>query len=539
MARGVALTAAIAVSLLAVSGAVGADAQTPKRGGTLVIGTRTLEEPSCLNPFVCELGITVPGLLGEVLPGAFEAKPDATYRPVLVSGADIVSRSPFVVVYRIRPEARWSDGVPVTAPDFVFTDRVRKRYPSADDWHRTYVRSVQSLDTKTVRVALREPLADWRDLFDIVLPRHALLGEDVGRLWQDGIDNPKTGRPIGSGAFLVESLQRGKQLTLVRNPRYWGPHRTYLDRLVLRFLPVDVATALRHGEIDMIDPSPAGLDAAAAEFHRQPAPGIRVVSELCACIEFFHIRIGPGGHPALEKPLVRRALAYGIDRVAIARTIGGLSRASRAALEPSDSVVYVPNSRYYEPNWRRYRYRPAEARRLLEQAGCSLGRNDIYSCEGEPLVLRFVTAAGVETRERTVELAQAQLRRVGVDVRPVFVPPRTLFPEILPMGDFDVALFAFGVEGPVDVYGCQRPLNYTGYCDRLVTRDLDQVTRILVESRRVGLLNRIDARLANAVPAIPLFQLGGFFAFKATVRGVVPNGPGFSFWNAEDWWLDR
>ena len=49
------------------------------------------------------------------------------------------------------------------------------------------------------------------------------------------IDNPKTGRPIGSGPFLVERWERGKQLTLVRNPRYWGPHAAYLDRIVIRF----------------------------------------------------------------------------------------------------------------------------------------------------------------------------------------------------------------------------------------------------------------------------------------------------------------
>jgi peptide/nickel transport system substrate-binding protein len=545
VARPLVLAAAIAAALLAVSGAGGSGAQTPQRGGTLVIGARTIEEPDCLNVFACALSITLPSLLGEVLPGAFELMPDATFRPNLVSRADIVSRSPHTVVYRIRPEARWSDGVPVTASDFVFTDRVRQTHAQADDWHRTYVRSVRPLDPKTVRVVMRERFADWRYLFDVILPRHALAGGDFKSLWQGEIDNPKTGRPIGSGPFLLAAWQRGKQLTFVRNPRYWGPHPAYLDRLAYRFLPPgDVAGALRRGEIDMIDPTPAGLAAVAAEFHRQPAPGIRVVHSLCACIEYFSIRIGPGGHPVLrgkQGKLLRQALAYGIDRVAIARTIGGLRGASGAALTPSDSVVYLPNSPYYRPNWRRYRHRPAESRRLLVQAGCRLGHDGFYSCAGDRLSLRFVTAAGVEERKRTVELAQAHLRRVGIEVKTEFAPPGTLFPKILPSGDFDVALFAVGsgVGGPVDILGCQRPFNSTGYCDRLITRDLVQATRILDDSRRVGLLNRIDARLANAVPVIPLFQVGGFFAFTAKIRGVVPNGPGSFVWNAEDWWLDR
>lgn len=93
--------------------------------------------------------------------------------------------------------------------------------------------------------------------------------------------------------------------------------------------------------------------------------------------------------------------------------------------------------------------------------------------------------------------------------------------------------------GHADVFGCQRPSNFTGYCSRLVTRDLDQATRILDDKRRVGLLNNIDARLAKAVPAIPLYQVTGLFAFKATIRGVVPNGAGGFTWNAEDWWVER
>ena len=117
--------------------------------------------------------------------------------------------------------------MPITARDFRFTHRA-VRLASASAIRRALydkVRSVRVLDAKTFRVVLREPFADWRDLYDVVLPRHALAGEDLTKVWTDRIDNPKTGAPIGSGPFLVERFERGKQLTLVRNPRYWGPHR--------------------------------------------------------------------------------------------------------------------------------------------------------------------------------------------------------------------------------------------------------------------------------------------------------------------------
>jgi len=58
------------------------------------------------------------------------------------------------------------------------------------------------------------------------------------------------------------------------------------------------------------------------------------------------------------------------------------------------------------------------------------------------------------------------------------------------------------------------------------------------DKRRTGLLNRIDVRLARAVPAIPLYQGVGLYARKATLRGVAPSGAGSIFtWNSEEWWL--
>ena len=152
----------------------------------------------------------------KVLAGAFEARPDYTWRPQLVSDAVYTTEPPFTITYKIHPRARWSDGVPVSAQDFVFTYRanVALKGQLYDNTLVEQVRRVQVIDRKTVRVLLRSRFADWRGLFGIVLPRHALVGEDLTRTWIDRIDNPKTGRPIGSGPFLVERWEPCRQVTL-------------------------------------------------------------------------------------------------------------------------------------------------------------------------------------------------------------------------------------------------------------------------------------------------------------------------------------
>ena len=542
MARVRALAAVLVGALLGVSGAGGSGAQAPRVGGTVVYGG-PFGEPACLSPFraECAPGSTALSLgfiASKVLEAPFDVGPDLTWRPRLVSNVTFTTRPPIALTYHIRPEARWSDGVPITAADFVFTHRAIVRTRPEEDPHRTKVRSVRALDPRTVRVVLRARFAGWRELFPSVLPRHALTGVDLGRVWTDRIDNPKTGAPIGSGPFLVERWERGKQLTLRRNPHYWGLRPAYLDRLVVRFQVQGPALreAFGRGELDVASHFPPGF---VAELQQDSA--LRVLSnQRAAGWDHFEIRIGPGGHPALRDKLVRRALAYGIDRAGIVEQI--LRGTDRNASQ-RDSVVFPTRSPHYRRNWEIYRYRPAEARRLLEQAGCRRGADGIYVCAGSRLSLRFVTtlqAGGF--RPRVIELVQTQLRQAGIEVVPSYATSTAIFGQILASGDFDVALFSW-ISTPdasvKPIFGCGGEQNYTGYCQRLVTADLDQAERILDADQQARVLNRADVQMARDVPVIPLYQQTQSVALRSTVRnfGLSPNTQLVPLWNAENWWL--
>jgi peptide/nickel transport system substrate-binding protein len=532
-------TGVVLVSLLVVSGAGGSHAQTPRVGGTVAFGL--LEpEPACLNALLagCAQAEATRFVSEMILQPAFDVRPEYTYRPRLVSGVDFTTQPPFTLTYHIRRQARWSDGVPITARDFVFTHRARVATKTQlseserEDLRR--VRRVSALDAKTVRVLLRSRFSGWRSLFANVLPSHALQGEDVRKIWSDRIDNPKTGRPIGSGPFLLESWERGRQLTLVRNPRYWGAHRAYLDRIVVRFRlesenPVDW---FRNGELDV---AYALFPNVVSALRREP--GVRVLAEPSAGYQSFAFRLGPGGHPALRQKLVRRALAYGIDRDALVREVPGEINPN---LRPLQSLLFLVQSPYYRPNWRGYRYRPALARRLLEQARCRRGADGVYSCAGERLSLRFVTSAGNPSRARILSLVQAQLRRSGVEVVPSFAPAGTFLGTILPSGDFDAALFGFfSAPNPTGntIFGCGGSQNFTGYCQRLVTRDLDQADRILDARQQARVLNRADAQIARDVPVLPLFQVPLATAARGSVRNFAQALNPLT--NSENWWLER
>jgi peptide/nickel transport system substrate-binding protein len=528
-----ALTAALVAGIVIVKTSAGSSAQTPKRGGTVVIALRV--EPTCLNVVLPQC---LKWPLYQVLEGAFETADDFTYRPSLVSSVD-VREEPFRLTYHIRPSARWSDGTPVTASDFVFTFKAladpKVGYFGARDYGA--IRRIQAVDAKTLRVSFRAPFPEWHELFHEVLPRHALSGEDLTRIWRDTIDNPRTGEPLGSGPFLVERLERGRQLTLVRNRRYWGPKPANLDRIVFRFVPGDLA-ALKSGQVDLFLPS-TGPDAEGLEAIRQGV--IRVLLSPGSSWEHFAIQLGANGHPALRSRLVRRALAYGVDREAIVRSIYGLIAPRKG---PLDSAVLPRQGRYYEPHWNVYRYRPAEARRLLEQAGCRRGSDAVYVCGGRRLSLRFLTTGGWPPRELTLRLVQAQLRKAGVEVVPEYLPPQTLLTTVIEKGDFDVMLFAWAPGARMDqgigVFSCKGPQNYAGYCNRRVSQDLRRSGLEVEPQRRAALLNRVDTQLARDVPVIPLYQASYGVALRRVLRGVAPaDPPDYLTWNSEDWWLER
>lgn len=109
---------------------------------------------------------------------------------------------------------------------------------------------------------------------------------------------------------------------------------------------------------------------------------------------------------------------------------------------------------------------------------------------------------------------------------PQFATSNTLFGQILASGAFDIALFAYSPSGPGPalngVFTCGGDANYTGYCQRLVTRDLDQADRILDAGRQARVLNRADAQMARDVPAIPLFERPQWMAVRSTVRNFIP-----------------
>ena len=175
-------------------------------GGERVVVDAEDQVPPILNVLLAD-GATVPAqrVVSNVLQNLLTVDDTGRYVPQLaqrVPTGDDLREGPLRVTFHLRPEARWSDGEPVTARDVVFTWRTMmdpaNEVAGRSGWDR--IRSVRpgvdaaggSCDADTcVTVAFDGDYAPWRDVFSVaggyyLLPRHVLAGEDFNTVWNEG-----------------------------------------------------------------------------------------------------------------------------------------------------------------------------------------------------------------------------------------------------------------------------------------------------------------------------------------------------------------
>ena len=224
-----------------------------RTGGTLIYAAG--QEPASFNVNTGAGHSTVTrDIMDQVWPSVFKVTPD--FKVVLntdfVVSASVTVPSPQTVVMKINPMATWSDGVPITADDFVYFWRQQRQpkvttdycsdpnCPSAgkpiDDYSDgTGYRNIESVsssdDGTKVTVVFFKPFADWKSLWSYIVPAH--LAEKVG--WNNGFDKFDPNVVISGGPFMLQSYNPAQDLRLVPNPRYWGA-RPHLDSIVFRFI---------------------------------------------------------------------------------------------------------------------------------------------------------------------------------------------------------------------------------------------------------------------------------------------------------------
>lgn len=445
-----------------------------------------------------------------------------------------------VVVFTLRPDARWHDGEPVTAEDVQFTyDRIMD--PQTQSSFRSNfepVESVEVLDARTVKATYSNYFAKYLETWVTgILPKHILAGENIN----DSLFNRC---PIGSGPFKLKEWAINDYLILTANEQYYGG-RPNLDQVVFRIIPDEshMFLELFAGHIDVMQMKPDQFRKAT----NNPMFEAAFTKAVALQPEYTYIGYNLAREP-FDDPRVRRAFTLAIDRERIVHEI---------MLDCGEVISgpFYKRDWAYNPDVPPLPFDPAAARKLLAEAGWKDLNGDGFlekDMGDHHLELSFalMTNVGNKDRELTLEVVAEELARIGVRVRPVFEEWGKFIGRI-DATDFDAISLAWGLSfDPDDTFSVWNSeeipdlakgkygLNAISYRNPGVDRlfKAGRIARTREERRRC--YYEIHRIIAEEQPYTFLYSAQSLYAISRRVHDAQINEIRLTY-HLPSWWVDR
>lgn len=464
-----------------------------------------------------------------------------TELPTLENGRAVIEeyepgKKGIAVTFTLRPDLKWGDGTPVTTRDVAFAIEVGKHPQSgvtATEGYRR-IRKLDIRDDRTFTLHVDRITFEYASMGDLrLLPAH--IERPVFEAAPADYRNKSTyetdtaSAALWFGPYRVTRTVPGASIELERNPS-WQGKTPYFKRIVFRIIENTAALEanLLSGSVDyVVGELGLSLDQALA-FEKRHKDRFDVVYKPGLIYEHIDINLD---NPVLADRRVRQALLQGIDREAIsARLFEGKQPVAHSNVNPLDPM--------YSPGARHYRFDPAAARKLLDEAGFSDIRGGIrHNARGERLSIELATTAGNRIREQVQQVLQSQWKQIGIDVRLRVEPPRVFFGEtVRKRGYGGLAMYAW-VSAPQSVprttlHSKEIPSeanswsgqNTIGYKSADMDRVLDAAEIELDATRRKALFAEIQRIYTEDLPVLPLYFRTDAFVLPKALKGVRPTG---------------
>lgn len=477
---------------------------------------------------------------------------------VLVS-AEMTSKDPQIVTYKIKPNVMWSDGQPWNCDDFYlawlagsgkspyFTPATTRGYERA---------TAECRDENTFVETYQSPYADWQRNYvhSTILPAHILERETgiaditalgprsapadlkkAGDFWNSRWTGFNATTMPASGPYRIDSSTPGestpgKQTVLTRNEA-WVGNPGGPERIVLTSVADGTAavTGLQDRQFSVVQPPADPL--LADRLRALESQGV-----------IFQARGGPTADhldlnlasPLFKDPVVRTAFAQCVDRN---KLVDELVRGVLPETQPLGSLASLPGDAAYDDLYSEKMVADSQkAQVTLERAGWVLGNDGVYSREGQRLSFAISHDASPD-HARAVELIRTQCRQAGMEIADRAVPAG--LGEALARGSFDVALTTSSrtprVGSLAARYATRGGSNYQRYTNPEVDAALVVAQTEYAESTRAAALQKADRLLADDLVSLPLYQVPIMWAYTSTIDSVYRHGSSGVTWNANEW----
>ncbi|HUL50944.1 MAG TPA: peptide ABC transporter substrate-binding protein, partial [Candidatus Nitrosotalea sp.] len=412
-----------------------------------------------------------------------------------------------VRTFHLRKDARWSDGRPVTAGDFVYSfQRMLTPALGTEYAYMLYIMTnaeafntgkltdfskvgVKAPDDYTLQITLNHPVPYFITLLShpswYAVPRTTL--EKYGKVDERGTLWTRPGNHVGNGPFVLDQWRVNDVIVVKKSPTYWDRDHVRLNEI--RFYPIESAAteerAFRAGQLHVTYHCPREkIDA----YRTQHPEFLRIEPWL----ETYYFRVNVT-KSVLRDQRVRQALGRAIDRRALVESVMRGGEIPAHHFTPPNTAGYTSAANMptdYE-----------SARRLLAEAGFPNGA-------GFPdLELLYATSDdGLRITEAIQEMWKKELN-IHVTVRneefKVFLDSQRRLAY-----DLSLSLWIGDYPDPstfLDLLTTDNGNNQTGYSNPEYDRLIGQAAQTLDPARRYDIFQHAEALIMNEAPVIPLF----------------------------------
>lgn len=564
----------VAAAALVFAAACGSDGGTNNNNDQNLAGFAQCDA----QPLVCNSGPTKPGgtivwasdqdlatwnsnsadgghfataqMLTGVLPGAFYAAPDLVFKwnqDLLAEEPKVTNTNPQTVVYKIRPEAKWSDDTPISAEDFIYQFKTQNtrdcKCPAASTTGYDTMESVVGSDggkTVTVTWQAGKVYPDYQSLFGGLYPAHIAKAnggtdtpEGLLKSWEYfGATQPTW----SGGAYLVESYTKGQQLIEVPNPKWYGKVKPSLEKMIFKIITDQSSfiPAMQNNEIQGAYPL------ASQDMVAQAGQLPNVYSRVGHGLVWEHIDLNLTNKYLADKAL-RQAIFTAINvQGIIDRTVGQYDKSAKQVLNHN----YLPGSPYYKDVVSGTGVGKGNidgAKQVLTTAGYKDVGTALKTPAGEAIPnLRFRHTAGNANRAATGEIVQNQLKQLGINV---VIETTDDLSGTLDEGDYDMIVFAWvgtpaTLAGADQIWGMTSESNFGQWKNPEADALLKQAVQQLDQAKGAELLNQANELMAKDFYVIPLYQRPTFIMVSSQYANIRDNATSSGYaYNNNEWGL--
>ncbi len=421
------------------------------------------------------------------------------------------------LLFNLREDVKWSDGVLFTANDVLFTYNLihnPKVYSTLTGLFR-YVKSVNVIDDYTLEIKYKEPyfkaLEIW--MMDIV-PAHVLKDE------KEIMTSSFNQHPIGTGKYTIKGFEISKDIVLTSNKNYFE-REVNIEKLVFHFIP-DPSTEflmLKAGKIDMGTLTPIQMDRQIDEDFKKKFNFFERISN-----GYSYLGLNQKNEK-FKNPKVREAISLSIDRQELIDIL--FFGHGQICNGP-----FMPGTFAYDESIKAPKQNIKKAKELLKEAGHS---------EKNPLVFEIITNSNNPTRVYAAQILQHQLRKSGIKVRIRTMEWQAFLNTVVIPREFEAVVLAWSIPLMPDAYSVWHSegmkkggFNLVNYKNKKVDALIKKAEKIIDRDKIGVIYKEISREIIKDNPYLFLYIPNTIDVVNKDIKNVSQSIIGVSH-NLIDW----